>query len=162
MTVGENFHDYQRSPDPTGIGGRCSPGLIQLSTALKRRWDMRSLGCYGVRPIRGGSSPSSHSTGSAVDLSFLPERRAQMDVQVLGYLIAWSNEWGIQAVHDYRGQRIWRAGRTGNIADCCSLWWKAQRKSSNGMGQSWANWYHIEVHPDRWGDVRTESERSIQ
>lgn len=160
--IADQFHDYQgNGVQPTWMRS-CSPALTRLLQDMERRWPaVVSLGCYGPRPIRGGSSPSTHSFGAAIDVGYGALGHPDLRHDMIGYLIAWSQEWGIQAVHDYLGCRIWRAGRTPNSADACSQWWKAQRRSSEGMGQSWALWLHVEVHPDRWFDSATASERGI-
>ena len=62
---------------------------------------------------------------------------------------------GIQAIHDYKGGRIWRSTRF----DGRGAYWLAQKPSSTGMGQSWAGWIHIEVHADAWFDPRSVEER---
>jgi hypothetical protein len=56
----------------------------------------------------------------------------------------------LQAIHDYAGGRIWRSNR----GDGQGAYWKPQPPSSSGMGQPWAQWIHLEVHQDGWGDDR--------
>lgn len=161
MTISRRFHSWQtHEARPEGFD-HCSPALTQLGHDLAARWPVTVLGCYGVRPIRGGSVISTHAFGAALDVSFGPAGFPEARDQMIGYCIAWSEEWALQAVHDYRGQRIWRAGRTANPADACSRWWRAQRRDSNGMGQVWANWLHLEVHPDGWHDARSAAERGV-
>lgn len=160
MTIATAFHDYQHHDTTQCIGGRCSPALLQLRSELQGRWGLTSLGCYGPRAVRGGTSASTHTWGAAIDLSY-SAAPLQTQNEVCGFLVAWSAEWGLQAIHDYRRSRIWRAGRTSDPADACSLWWKAQRRDRNGMGQLWATWLHVEVHPDRWTDARSAPERGI-
>lgn len=126
---------------------------------MDERYRMVSLGCFGVRPIRLGELPSTHSYGAAIDLSYRNVGRQVALEQIVPYLIGWSAEWGIQAVHDYVGCRIWRAARTANVNEACDRWWKAQRPDSAGMGQAWADYFHVEVDPVRWSDERTEAER---
>lgn len=161
MAINQVFHNYQQSPPPAEVGGRCSPALRQLEVALHSRWQTHQLGCYGPRPISGGTLPSSHSYGAAADVGY--DRSTIVDPlpQLCAYLIAWSNEWQIQAVHDYVGCRIWRAGRTRNPADACTTWWRAQRPDGNGMGKAWARWLHIEVTPSGWFDGRSELDRGV-
>lgn len=161
MTIAGRFHSYQTPwGQPVGMV-TCSPALVQLGHDLHSRWPTTFLGCYGNRPIRGGIATSTHAFGAALDVSYGAQNFPWARDQMAGYLVAWSEEWGLQAIHDYRAQRIWRAGRTPNVDDACSLWWKAQRKDSNGMGQTWANWFHLEVHPDRWYDDRSATERGV-
>lgn len=162
MTINTYFFDYQRDGenlDPT-VFGRCSPALVALRNDLEVRWLTTNLGCYGPRPIRGATAPSTHSWGAAIDLG-LALSPPQAREEICAYLVAWSAEWGVQAVHDYLGCRIWRAGRTPNAADACTLWWRAQRRSTNGMGQPWANWLHIEVLADRWSNGQSAQQRGI-
>ena len=59
-----------------------------------------------------------------------------MDGEILPFLIGYSDELGIQQIHDYPRVRYWRAGRG---------WVNA----SPGQG---GNWLHIETHPEKWGD----------
>lgn len=159
MTIAESFFDYQHYRPAGGRFDRCSPGLTLLRETLSLRWSMTNLGCYGVRPIRLGTLPSTHSYGAALDISYRDLGRARMLEEVLPYLIGWSQEWGIQAIHDYIGSRIWRAGRTADLDDACTLWWRAQKPAHNGMGEAWATYLHIEVHPAMWADASSESER---
>lgn len=161
MTIASRFHNYQQLGGTPDLIESCSPALLELLVAVRRRWPVSSLGCYGDRPIRGGTSPSTHSFGAAMDIDF-GAADAVTQSHMIGYLIGWSEEWGIQAVHDYLGSRIWRAGRTTNPAEACTLWWRAQRRDSNGMGQTWAHWLHVEVHPERWWDHRSEIGRGIR
>lgn len=158
MTIARAFFDYQREV-PTGRFQSCAPGLVSLHRALSERFDMNSLGCFGVRPIRLGEFPSTHSYGAAIDLSYRAAGRSAALEQIVPYLIGWSAEWGIQAVHDYVGSRIWRAARTPDVSEACDRWWRAQRPDSAGMGQPWADYFHIEIHPTRWADNRTEFQR---
>lgn len=160
MTIATDFHDYQRNVPIAKLGGHCSPALLELLVAMKRRWPVESLGCYGSRAIRGGTLPSTHAYGAALDIDF-GNASADTRGHMVAYLVAWSEEWGIQAVHDYLGSRIWRAGRTPKLSDACSAWWRAQKPDSNGMGSTWAHWFHVEVRPDRWWDGRWEPDRGI-
>lgn len=161
MTIAGVFHNYQTNGAGGVVGGRCSPALRALELELEHRFGTTSLGCYGVRSVRGGIAPSTHGYGAALDVDYgrlnVDERRQEIAV----WCIAWSEEWKLQAVHDYIGCRIWRAGRTTNPADACSLWWKAQRRDSNGMGSLWAHWLHLEVHPSGWNDPRGALDRGI-
>lgn len=160
--IGTDFTSWASVPDARSRFTRCSPNLDQLRAAMTRRWRMKSLGCYGPRPIAGTSVPSNHSYGAAVDMGYDPAQRELVEHEVLAYLIAWSDEWHLGAIHDYRASRIWRAGRTADEGECCTLWWKAQRRASSGMGQSWANWLHLETTEAGWDDDRWESERGIR
>lgn len=160
--IGTDYTTWSSVPDVRARFTRCSPNLDALRDTMRRRWQMKSLGCYGPRPIAGTSVPSNHSYGAAIDMGYEPEQRRQVETDVLAYLIAWSDEWHLGAIHDYRASRIWRAGRTRNESDACSLWWRAQKRAASGMGQSWANWLHLETTLDGWDDDRLEGERGIR
>lgn len=115
---------------------------------------MVNMGCYGARPIRGSDTiPSSHTFGAAIDVGYPAEQDDAIAAQVAPWIVARSFEANIDAIHDYRRCRIWRAGRTSSIDEACTEWWKAQRPSKvTGMGQVWANHLHLEVTADGWGD----------
>lgn len=152
MTVQAEFHSYQSAPlqpDPQ----RCSPLSTEIVRYLLGRWGGANLGCYVDRPIRGGSSPSTHGSGAACDWRYADPGpgRSTMLAEVLPLLIDSSAELGIQAIHDYAGDRIWRppAYRGGGDG------WRKQFGSGGQMGASWATWIHVEVHPSRWDDARS-------
>lgn len=164
MTFATRFYDYQHL-SPPAHGGKCSPNLLSLQQTMAEKYPSLfvGLGCWGVRAIRGGIAPSTHTFGAAIDFGY----RASADpVQVadiaIPFMIAWSKELGIQAIHDYRRCRIWRAGRTHHLEDACSLWWRAQRRSGiTGMGQVWANHLHVETPPEEWSNALGWRDRGI-
>lgn len=119
------------------------------------------MGCYGVRPVRGGTLDSTHSYGAAIDLSYRMLDRERVRNEMIGYMVGWSFEWQIGMIIDYLGGRIWRAGRTTSLQDACHGWWKAQKPDSNGMGQSWGDWFHVEVTMAGWHDGTDEAGRGI-
>lgn len=158
MTVQDQFTSWQTSPkkpDPK----RCSPICGSWFNYLRIHWGGQHLGCYAARPVRGGTSLSSHGSGAAIDWRYENPGcgRQEMLNECMPFLINNSKELGIQAIHDYRGCRIWRppgcSGRATTPSPECG--WKQQKPSSGGMGQSWASWLHLEVHPSRWTDDRT-------
>jgi hypothetical protein len=131
---------------------------------LSARWDMRNLGCFGHRPIRGSATiPSSHGWGSAIDAGFDGGEYASVVRETIcPFLVAWSAELHLSALHDYRGSRIWHAGRTPAEDDACGAWWKAQRtNSTTGFGQLWGNHLHLEVDPAGWDDDTPLLERGV-
>lgn len=149
MTVATEFVSWQ-SPKPAWYVKfrKASPNLVALCDSLIKRWDGTNIGIYGKRPIRGGSDPSSHSFGAALDWKY-PTKKA--GTEAMAWLIANSEELGIQAVHDYVGCRIWRAGRG----------WKKQKVDEFGMGQAWGTWLHIETLPSRWADATPIEHRGV-
>jgi hypothetical protein len=161
MTVNTSvFTDWQDGRQPGAPLDTCSPALQSLNVYMSKRWGGMDLGCYGRRPVRGGATWSSHSFGAARDWRYEnpgPGRAILLD-EVLPFLIEHSKELGIQAIHDYKGGRIWRSNR----GDGKGAYWKDQPKSSSGMGQSWAGWIHIEVHQGAWFDGRSVEDKINQ
>ena len=153
--IGTTYDNWQ------AIGGQaynrrsCSPNLMLVLGELQRRWPgLTNIGCYGARPIRGSTSvPSSHSWGAAIDIDYPPSSDGVIEAEVCPFLVGRSGELRVSAVHDYRRCRIWHAGRTADINDACTGWWKAQRRSTiTGMGQAWANHLHVETTFAGWSD----------
>jgi hypothetical protein len=158
VTVNDTeFTNWQDGRQPGPPLTTCSPALVSLDTYLQKRWGGSNLGCLGSRAVRGGSTWSSHAFGAARDWRYEnpgPGRAVLLD-EVIPFLIANSAELGIQAIHDYKGGRIWRSNR----GDGKGAYWKDQPKSSTGMGQTWAGWVHIEVHAKAWFDGRSVEDK---
>lgn len=163
MTIGTVFYSWQKhQPADDPRYNRCSPNLVALGFELDRRFQTSNLGCYGERPIVGGTLPSSHSHGAATDRRYAIIGRARALSELVPYLIDNSHELHLQAIHDYFGSRIWRAGRTKNTADAHSKWWLPQPVSTvTGMGQSWAVYFHLETTRDGWGDGSAIASRLV-
>lgn len=148
MTIQRRFFEWSKS----GLDWSkppyeaCSPNLLALRAHLDATWPGgQYLGCQGNRDIRAGGTVSTHSYGAAFDWRY-PDASANA---VIVFLIANSAELGVDAIHDYLRSRIWHAGRTPDLGDAYTAWWRPQTPSTvNGMGQAWANYLHIETHPD--------------
>lgn len=161
--------------DPTK--NRCSPNLVAITAHLKVRFPggfgIQTLGCYGERDVIGGEVPSAHSHGAATDLRYASQyQRNPAEVaawrfdrlrclnEIIPFLIDYSAELRIGAIHDYVGCRIWHAGRTAHVSDAHTLWWRQQTPSATtGMGQEWAGWLHLETTLDGWGDGSSVTSR---
>ena len=157
MTVQQTFDnwvnsglDWDKAPYEA-----CSPNLLLLRTELGKRWPVgENLGCHADRDIRAGGTPSEHSWGAALDWRY-PDGVAD---EVLSWVIGNSAELGICSIHDYLGCRIWRAGRTPSKNP--NDWWRAQTPSTaNGMGQSWANYFHFVTTIGKFGDTTPIADR---
>lgn len=160
MTYAHEFVSWQDQVTEPPEHPFCSVALYELRTALERRWgEGQTLGCLNRVLIPDTNVRSSHWYGAAIDWRPLTDRLTIVN-EIIPYCVAWSEEWGLQRLHDYIGCRIWTAGRTPLDAEACSAWWKAQRPG-HGMGESWATYLHLEVRPNRWVDGRTEIERGI-
>lgn len=159
---------FQTQFDDWQVGGSalahsyCSPNLLVTLAEIQRRWPWTTnLGCFGARPIRGSETiPSSHSYGAAIDVGYPADFDDTVARELAPWIVARSDELHIDALHDYRRCRIWRAGRTNDVGDACTGWWKAQRPSPvTGMGQAWANHLHLEVTRAGWDDGVPAAER---
>ena len=161
VTVATDFYLWQRSdhdwskPPWTA----CSPNLAIIRNHLIHLHGGMNLGCHHERSIVGGSLPSSHAYGAATDWGYAqgthggPGRKFVED-ELLDKLVAYSHEYGIQAIHDYAGGRIWRAWRP----PPAQPGWRVQPLGSQ-MGRPWAEWLHLETHISRWHDSRSIAER---
>jgi hypothetical protein len=148
MTVNtKNFFNWQTAGKHAQVRFRkASPNLMAIKDYVMKRWGGTNLGLYGVRPIRGGDSMSSHAFGAAWDWRYTTRREGQAAMR---FLIANSKELGIQAVHDYFGGTIWRSHRGAPDEGG----WKPQPNNpKSGMGQSWAKWLHIETTKSDWAN----------
>ncbi len=61
------FASWQTFGAPTPQYAQASPNLRLLATYLGERYQLRNLGIYNRRPIRGGTAWSSHAFGAALD-----------------------------------------------------------------------------------------------
>ncbi len=152
MTVGTDFHDWQNG-EPGPPHDHYSENLQQLDLELNRRWGLPKGSGFNRRRIRGGTKWSSHAKGAAKDYNYRRLGRARLLAEVIPYLIDNSAELHVQAIHDYAGGRIWRAGRTRRTGDAHGAWWKQQTPSTvTGFGQPGSLWIHVETTLNGWGD----------
>lgn len=160
MTVQTRFHNFQQLGAPKAVSdfavqGFASPNLARIYKFLKETYGGQNLGYYpNPRNIRDGSSKSTHTWG-ALDWRYQdpgPGRDILL-ANIIPLLINNSLELGVQAIHDYYGDRIWRPPGTSG-RDINGDGWKKQYGTGSQMGRSWALWIHVEVHPDAWFDDR--------
>lgn len=158
MTVATEYFNYQRAgTNHQHYGKGVSPAIVDLKDYVMKRWGGMNLGHYGIRNTRGGTQPSTHSFGAAWDWRYMNADgggllgRAKFLSEVVPVLISNSKELGIQFIGDYVGCRVWKADRSGDA----NGGWKLQAESDEGMGQDWAGWMHVEVHPSVWTDGRS-------
>lgn len=123
---------------------KASPNLVNIKEYLVKHYGGSSVGIYNRRPIRGGTVPSSHTFGAALDWRYGNRREA---LKAMEFIIANHEKLGVQMIVDYVGLRVWKAGRG----------WKKQKPNSHGMGQAWAKWIHIETTKKAWA-VKTPVE----
>lgn len=136
-----NWHDGRR-PGPPYEG--CSPNLRAILEYCNKRWGLTNLGCYGVRPIIGGTKWSAHAFGAAQDMSYRggPDRQV-IEAEVIPWLVENANVLGIQRVHDYWAQRYWQAGRG---------WIDRPPGAKNDH-------LHVETTAEAWADGRPVEDR---
>lgn len=153
MAVATQFHNWQSSPMQPNPS-RCSPFLVNLRDWLIHNWGGQNLGCWADRPVREGTSPSSHASGAALDWRYENPGigRARMLNEIMPTLLNMSAELAVNAVHDYAGMRIWRppgtSGRPTSPSPECG--WRPN--SGSNMNPS-SLWLHIEVLNTRWSDT---------
>jgi hypothetical protein len=106
------FESWQSGRQPGAPFTTCSPNLKLILDYCNERWGLTNLGCYYKRPIRGGTTWSSHAFGAAQDLSYrnAPSRQIVTD-EVIPWLVDNHEALGIQRVHDYIAKRYWQVGK---------------------------------------------------
>jgi hypothetical protein len=136
-----NWHDGRK---PGAPWNGASPNLRAVLAYCKARWGLVDLGCYGVRPIRGGTRWSAHAFGAAQDMGYRngPSREV-IETEVIPFLEEHAPQLGLQRIHDYMAKRYWQAGK-GWIG----------RPPGNGH-----DWLHIETTAEAWDDGRSVEER---
>lgn len=153
MSIAKEFTNWQKKKTAElAKYTKSSPALVSLVTYLTVKFGGANLGIYGVRNVRGGKELSSHSFGSALDWSYRNLNRQIADAAI-DFMIANSEELGIQAIHDYLRCRIWRANRSSDK----NGGWQKQRPDKHGMG--WGDWLHVEVNERQWADGRSVEEK---
>ena len=106
------FESWQTGRQPGAPFTKCSPNLQLIMEYVNERWGLTNLGCYGKRPIRGGTTWSSHAFGAAQDMSYRegPDRDVIVN-EVIPFLVNNAAALGIQRVHDYIAKRYWQVGK---------------------------------------------------
>jgi hypothetical protein len=106
------FESWQAGRQPGAPFTKCSPNLQLIMEYVNERWGLTNLGCYGKRPIRGGTTWSSHAFGAAQDMSYRegPDRDVIVN-EVIPFLVNNAAALGIQRVHDYIAKRYWQIGK---------------------------------------------------
>ncbi len=130
------YHWSSRSDSEVAPYNACSPNLVSLQDYYRRRWGAVSLGCHVQRAVSGGSTLSSHAWGAACDPKF-PDRTAT--VQAMEWTISFSKELGVNTIHDYIRQMMWKP---------------LQGWVSASIGSVGGAWIHVETTPAAFGDGR--------
>jgi hypothetical protein len=131
------YHWNSRSDSQVAPFNSCSPNLVSLQDYYRRRWGAVSLGCHNQRDVTGGGSLSTHAWGAACDPKF-PDRATT--IQAMDWTIAFSAELGVNTIHDYIRQMMWKPGGVGWV--------------SASIGSVGGAWIHVETTPAAFGDGR--------
>ena len=122
-----------------GIARGARPGTKQFQALMVYLFQMRSLGIYSNRTVRGGSSLSVHATGRACDLGGSDEKI----IRAINFLVDFADDLGVEAVHDY-GNRV-MPGKFGAAWKCNRDGWKIYTAPT--IGSPGAKWVHYEISP---------------
>lgn len=131
-----------------GDGTGVTPGLQVFIREANRRTGgaLWNNGDFGIRPMKGKTTPSVHSTGRAVDLSYrktpnrgVPNGRAVSEA-FINKCLEHANEIGIELVIDYWPAPFGRAWR------CDRQAWKTYDKPTVS-GAPGGDWWHVELSP---------------
>jgi len=132
----------------------CSPNLRAILGFCTKTFGGKTLGCHNDRDVDGNplppspqtpkGTPSTHAWGAALD--YLPDGGNLEGIRfVAPFLIQWSKELGINTIHDYVHQMMWKPGNVGWVPE--------------SIGSKGGQWLHIETTPVAWGDGRSVEER---
>ena len=128
---------YTGNSDPAS-GAR--PGTVRFQDYMKFLFQMKNLGIYANRPVRGGSSLSVHATGRACDLG---GGDGQI-IAAIAFLERHADALGIEEIHDY-GNR-YKPGQHGAGWRCDRNAWRVYDKLT--IDSPGAAWVHYEISPD--------------
>jgi hypothetical protein len=119
---------------------KARPGTRQFQALMVFLFDMKNLGIYANRPVRGAKGLSVHATGRACDLGGTPKQCKE----ATALLNDFRYDLGIEAIHDYRGNYIQTKG-FGAAYRCDRDAWRVYDKNTIGPG---GNWVHYEITPE--------------
>lgn len=141
---GRSGIDWDKPPHES-----CSVCLLGLGDILETEFGLPNLGCHHDRLKRAGGSPSVHSWGAAKDNGTTTGtiNRAKLE-RALEFLLWVAPFTGIQQIHDYNGDRIWKNNRDPALHPDG---WKKQHGQGTGMGTNWATYLHAEVNLPNFG-----------
>ena len=148
---------YTGNTDPAS---QARAGLRQFQNLMVFLFDMKSLGMYANRNVRGGTGLSVHATGRAADLGGTPDQIRK----AIDFLYFFRDKLEVEAIHDYQGH--WIPTRGYGAAYRCNRdkggkhsGWLVYSKPTIGKGGPWTH-YEISpsmaASPDRVDKVFTE------
>lgn len=119
--------------------------ITEITSHFNCLWDN---GSWGVRNMRGKSTPSVHSTGRAADISWRnmgdgkrgkPKGGRKQAEAAMEYLIKHADALGIEMIIDYFPTPYGRASR----CDRDMAWKKYDKETVHGAPNG--DWFHVEV-----------------
>jgi len=139
---------YTGNSDPTS---RTRPGTKRFQDWLCFLFQMRNLGIYANRPVRGGNGLSVHATWRAMDTGGTPQQCKDL----INFLNSYRDRLLIEEIHDYKN--VWIPGKGFGAGYRCSRdnggifsGWKVYEKNTIGAG---GNWVHLEIAPEMADDA---------
>ena len=124
---------------PAWDGGKEQPIITKAKELLGKRWGMKSLGSYVVRPMRDKPDLSTHATGFSIDLSYKDEAQARL---IWDYLLKYSKELGVQELHWYKFGEFGAGYRCSRGEGKAGVKVYKNRAESAGVG---GQWFHLEL-----------------
>mgnify|MGYP003640752080 CR=1 FL=1 len=132
---------YEKAPAwEQPAAGRCRPGMTELRNYLLATFPHAvNLGCYGDRAKTGGSTPSLHRDGRAIDIGWLDDGTLYLAEreEAFAHLVEHADALGLQIVLNYRrdgfGGTRWRLP-----------YYVGDPKAGLGTWSSPGHWLHIE------------------
>ena len=139
------------------------PGTKRFVEYMEFLFDLKSLGIYANRNMRGSGNLSVHATWRAVDLTGkgTPKQNADSRKAAVEFLFAHRDILGIEEIHAYDGVGcpIPNLTEYGAGYRCDRDAWKAWTPQKNG-GTPMAGWFHAELAPNM-ADSQTAVEKAF-
>jgi hypothetical protein len=139
------------------------PGTKRFVEFMEYLFNLKSLGIYANRPMRGSANLSVHATWRAVDLTGKGTAKQNADSRkaAVEFLFAHRDLLGIEEIHAYDGVGcpIPNLTKYGAGYRCDRDAWKAWTPQKNG-GTAQASWFHCELAPNM-ADSQTAIEKAF-
>lgn len=149
----EQFN-WQEHPELNDQYNQLSPHLQAFERWTTKNYGGTVAGDYEERSITGGGPPSSHAFGAAFD--WKPTSRDE-GLSLVQKVIENPSAFGIQAVHDYEGGRIWHADRAAEGGSVEAGW----KPYDFPPGDASDTHFHFEVDRNSWDDHGRQVWRSM-
>lgn len=119
----------------------CAPALMSIFAYAQRTYGAQNYGCHNNRYVAGTTTWSSHAFGRAYDMYIASRTSTErfMDFLIRNYVAL-----GINTIHDYVTQRMWKPG----------VGWV-----SASIGSVGGKWIHVECTPASAFDGRSVEQK---